>query len=100
MVLVCANERDRLSGRNSCGHAAGGALRKWLRDRARIEGIKGEVLVSTVRCLGICPDRGTTIAALPDPTSGRERRVWVVETEDDWPAAWQQVKACLLGGDA
>ncbi|TNE91751.1 MAG: (2Fe-2S) ferredoxin domain-containing protein [Deltaproteobacteria bacterium] len=94
-VLVCAHDRPPGAEKNSCGEAVGSELRDWLKARLKADGLKGPVLCAKSSCLGICPARGTTIAVLPAPGTGMERRVFVADPEEPRESVYQQVLACL-----
>ena len=97
-VFVCCNERDPEEGRASCGEAAGSELRRWLKDRRRAEGLKGEILAARSSCLGVCSPQGITIAILPDPSRG-DRELVVFPADGDREALWARVKEVLMGAD-
>lgn len=73
-VVVCCNERV---GRACCGRAAGEALRDTLRDWARQQGLKKDLVVHRGSCMGVC-GAGTTVAVHTRST----REVWVVEPRE------------------
>jgi len=99
VVLVCANERDPSAQKSSCGAAAGRELRRWLRDRVREHGQKRSVLVSTVRCLSVCPANGTTVCTMAQSAAGMQRQTMVVDASADREALWDELKACLDGAN-
>jgi hypothetical protein len=97
VVLVCGNQRAPDADKPSCGLERGTALRGWLKDRIKAEGLKGKILSSRTTCLGVCSARGVTVDIVPTPGHG-ERRMLLVDPEADREALWAQVKACLLDG--
>lgn len=98
-VLVCTHERPPEAERASCGAAEGIALRDWIKKRLKADGLKGPVLCAKSSCLGVCPSEGTTIAVLPNPGSGLERRVFITGPDEPRESIYAQVLACLPGSD-
>ncbi len=90
-VTVCANQRPETSGRGCCGRERGRALRQWLRDRARAEGVRSRLVVHAGGCMDVCAD-GVTIALHFDGG----RRVFVVG-EGDREAVWAEVVRLVNG---
>jgi predicted metal-binding protein len=91
-VVVCANQRAPAHRRGSCGREAGQALRHWLRDRARAEGVRGDVVVHAGGCMDVCGS-GTTVAV---HAAGQPRRVFVVGSADvDREGLWQRVAEAI-----
>lgn len=73
---------------------AGRELRQWLRDRARAEGVRAQLVVHAGGCMDVC-GKGTTVAILrPDG-----RRVMVVGPGDR-EALWAAIREALLGARA
>lgn len=96
-VLVCTHERPPGAEKASCGNARGNALRDALKSKMKAEGLKGQVLVAKSGCLDVCSALGVTVAILPDPASGRPRRVLVVDPVAEADEAWAQARDVLLG---
>ena len=94
-VLVCTHERDEALGRGYCGAEAGAALRDALKADFKSRGLKGQVLCAKSSCLGVCPKQGVTVAALPDPLSGRGRELFIVQAEDSLEQVSARIRACL-----
>ena len=99
-VFTCTHERDPERGRAWCGLERGGALRDWLKARAKAEGLKGVVLCAKSGCLGVCSPLGVTLAILPDPSTGREREVLVVPDDVDREELWRRVVQRLPGAES
>lgn len=94
-ILVCTHQRPPEASKASCGEESGMQLRDSLKARLKERGLKGPVLCTRSGCLGVCPLRGTTIAAIPAPGSGLERKVFVVAPDDDVDAVLERLLACL-----
>jgi len=92
-VMVCANERDPELGRAYCGASEGSELRQWLKDRVRAEGLRGKMLAVKTGCLGICADRGVTVAIVPE---GKRRELVVFPNECDREQLWETIASILL----
>lgn len=97
VVLVCGNERPPGAEKPSCGHERGTALRVWLKDRIKAEGLKGEILSSRTTCLGVCSALGVTVEIVPIRGDG-ERVTLVVDPEADREELWDAVKTVLVDG--
>lgn len=89
-VLVCTHERPPGADKPSCGEARGGALKDWLKDRIRAEGLKGEVIAVKTSCQGVCSALGVTTTVLS--ADGAAKRTVLVASESDRPELWALAK--------
>jgi len=96
-AFVCTHEREPESGKAWCGRARGTELREWIKARRKAEGLKGQILVATSGCLGICSRRGVTIAIMPSGDSELTRQMLVFSDGDDREVLWARIRAGLLG---
>ena len=94
-VLVCTHEREKGGNRGFCGADAGAALRDALKADFKARGLKGKVLCAKSSCLGVCPRSGVTVAALPDPRTGRGRELFIVQPDDSLDEVSARIRACL-----
>lgn len=95
-VLVCTHTREAGADKASCGAARGGALKDWLKDRIREEGLKGEIIAVKTSCQGVCSAFGVTVSVVS--AGGATKRSVVVESEADQPALWAMAKDLLRKG--
>lgn len=80
LVLLCNRQRPPGSRKPSCGHHGADALRDWLKDAMKAEGLWGDAArVAPVDCLDVCPNAGVVVAFdggatlyLVDPETERE----------------------------
>ena len=98
-VFVCTHERTPETGRASCGLERGSQLRDWLKSRMKAAGLKGVVLTAKSGCLGVCSPLGVTVSVLPEPGSGRPRRMWICEGDEDREALFEAVYRASTGTD-
>ena len=98
-ILICTHERDSNVSRASCGEARGSELRKWFRDRLRKVGMLDRVLPIRTGCLGVCSSAGLTVALMPDPLTGRQREVLIVDPKKDREMLWRRACAVLLDSE-
>ena len=94
-VLVCTHDRPVDGERAYCGAVRGSALRIWLKDRMRAEGLNGVVLTAKSGCLGVCSKLGVTVAALPEPGKHGPRKMWVFENGDDREVLFEALRRSL-----
>lgn len=63
LVLLCNRQRPPGAKKASCGHHGADALREWLKEAMKAEGIWGDAArVAPVDCLDVCPNAGVVIA--------------------------------------
>lgn len=92
-VLVCTHERPAGADKPSCGDARGGALKDWLKDRIRAEGLKGEIIAVKTSCQGVCSALGVTTTVLS--ADGAAKRTVLVASEAERPELWDFAKNVL-----
>lgn len=92
-VLVCAHERPPGADKASCGAARGGAIKDWLKEQIREDGLKGEIIALKTSCQGICSPLGVTATVVS--AAGEAKRSVLVESEADRPALWAMAKDVL-----
>jgi (2Fe-2S) ferredoxin len=67
-VFVCTNRRSTDTQMPSCApNGAGDVLEAFLRERAA-RGLYRVVYVTQSLCLGVCPQRGSTVVVYPEGT--------------------------------
>ena len=96
VAFVCTHERDPAKGKPWCGRERGTELREWVKARSKAEGLKGEILIATSGCLGICSKYGVTIVIAPEVGRGLERQMLVFGEGDDRDALWARIRAGLI----
>lgn len=63
LVLLCNRQRPPGAKKPSCGHHGADALREWLKQAMKAEGLWGDAArVAPVDCLDVCPNAGVTVA--------------------------------------
>ena len=67
-VFICTNRRAAEAKMPSCAANGGGeVLEAFLRERAA-RGLYRSVYVTQSLCLGVCPERGSTVVIYPEGT--------------------------------
>ncbi|MCB9760196.1 MAG: (2Fe-2S) ferredoxin domain-containing protein [Alphaproteobacteria bacterium] len=88
LVLLCNRQRPPGAAKPSCGFHGADALRGWLKQRLKEEGLWGQaVRVSPVDCLDICPKAGVVIGL------DGGRRLLLVDAEADREALLEELRA-------
>lgn len=80
LVLLCNRKRPEGAAKPSCGFHGADALRGWLKDQLKAEGLwRDGVRVVAVDCLDVCPKEGVVVGLdggsrllLVDPEADRE----------------------------
>jgi len=87
LVLLCNRQRPPGSAKASCGHHGADALRAWLKQELKAEGLWRErVRVMAVDCLDICPKAGVVIGL------DGGRRLLLVDAQADREALMQALR--------